>query len=185
MTTHHRADDRTRWLALIERVNADTPKRSDLEAFAREVQANPDRLAEVADLAGQAHRHLAEHVPGGFFVRESVRRGIERTIEELSTAQDDPIEKQLVGHIATCWARLYLVQREYTMRTAAELPTLEGYFWEHRLSAAQARWLRALDTLARVRRFDASAVGRRAGHMTQDGLTIIDLPPINSKPEPQ
>ena len=54
MTTHHRADDRTRWLALIERVNADTPKRSDLEAFAKKAASDGLRTAVLCGMGGSS-----------------------------------------------------------------------------------------------------------------------------------
>lgn len=62
------------------------------------------------------------------------------------------LEQLLIQQAALCWLKLNLVELSYsgTMKQSHTL-TL-GLYWEQRLSAAQKRFTRACETLARVRK---------------------------------
>ena len=69
------------------------------------------------------------------------------------------LARLIIGQIVGCWLRLSFV--EYTYGRALVTGTLtlnQGDFWERRLSAAQRRYLRAIETLARVRRMNLPAM---------------------------
>ena len=59
---------------------------------------------------------------------------------------------------ALCWLRLQLIEQQYSGVQAGNMTLPQGDYWERRLSAAQRRYLRAVETLARVRRLRVPAL---------------------------
>lgn len=66
-------------------------------------------------------------------------------------------ERALIEHISICWLRLTLAEISFAAATeqAKEPATVEHY--DRRLSAAQKRFTRAVETLAKVRRLASRA----------------------------
>lgn len=62
-----------------------------------------------------------------------------------------PLARLLCEQVALCWLRLQATEHQYqNVSTSKEIVVLE--FVDRRLSAAQRRYLRAIEALARVRR---------------------------------
>jgi hypothetical protein len=64
-----------------------------------------------------------------------------------------PLERLLIEHILTVRLRLIHAEHKYTHCVMNQAITFrEGEYWDNLLSSTQARFLRAIETLARVRR---------------------------------
>ena len=63
-----------------------------------------------------------------------------------------PLERLLIEHVALCWLRVQCVEQRYAQIMAKSITLEQGRYWESRLSASQRRYLRATETLARVRK---------------------------------
>lgn len=61
------------------------------------------------------------------------------------------VERSLIEHVCLCWLRLYATELRYEVNMK-EATLAQGEFWEKKLSANQLRYLRSIETLARVRR---------------------------------
>ena len=75
---------------------------------------------------------------------------------ELGKANAAPLERLIIDQIVCCWLNCYDVQRRYTVVMRGELSIKQADWWERRHSAAQHRYLRACESLARVRRLARS-----------------------------
>ena len=62
------------------------------------------------------------------------------------------LEQLLIEQIALAWLDLSGVQRRYAASTMGSHTLTSGTYWDRRVMGAQARYLRALEALARVRR---------------------------------
>ena len=63
------------------------------------------------------------------------------------------MERLLIEHVALCWLRVQKVEGGYTaFMTQPEVVIAQADWWERKLTAAQARYVRAVESLARVRR---------------------------------
>ncbi len=62
------------------------------------------------------------------------------------------LEQLLIEHIALAWIDLDFVQQLYAKNALGAHSLSHGSYWDRRLSGAQARYLRATEALARVRR---------------------------------
>ena len=70
---------------------------------------------------------------------------------------DAPImEKMLIEHILVCWLRLSVVEWRHHQHTKGEHRMSDGAYWDKALTAAQKRYLRVTETLAKVRRLNIS-----------------------------
>jgi hypothetical protein len=63
------------------------------------------------------------------------------------------LERLLIEQIAVAWLDWDIVQQAYTNNVVVSGHSLNsGAYWDRRVTSAQARYLRAMEALARVRR---------------------------------
>lgn len=73
--------------------------------------------------------------------------------EELDYAAAPPLERLLIDHILTVRLRSIDAENRYNGNVVNQSVSLNvGVYWDNLLSSTQARFLRAIETLARVRR---------------------------------
>ncbi len=63
-----------------------------------------------------------------------------------------PLEKLMIEQIVFAWADLEYVQMHYAKSAFGSHTLTSGAYWDRRVAGAQARYLRAMEALARVRR---------------------------------
>ena len=93
---------------------------------------------------------------------EKISNGASRAfmLAELVTLKKDlgfdaapPLERLLIDHILTVRLRLIDAENRYNNIVVGNSVTLQqGQYWDNLLSSSQVRFLRAIETLARVRR---------------------------------
>jgi len=138
--------------AILERADQEKPSPADLAAM-RALLARSDM--ELWHVAGDLARHARDVMLkafGGETFRESSRIAIDKLAAELAGKDAPPIERLLADHAALCWGQYHLTQWRYGVTLSGSITLTQGDYWERRLSAAQRRYLRALEALARVRR---------------------------------
>jgi hypothetical protein len=62
------------------------------------------------------------------------------------------LEQLLIQQAALCWLKLDLAELSYSGTMKPSITLTLGIYWERRLTAAQRRFTRACETLARVRK---------------------------------
>lgn len=72
--------------------------------------------------------------------------------DELGYHQAPLLEQLLMEHVALAWFDFDTVQLLYGQMTSGSHTYASGAYWDRRLNSAQQRYLRAVETLARVRR---------------------------------
>jgi len=142
--------------ALLKRCDGKRPKAEDL-AVLRQVLALPD-MWRAYDLADQAAERVIGTMEGSAFVKEAMRANYDGKRRELSLPTDGPLERSLVEHVALCWMRLQVEEQYYTRKGTISRTVAQGDYDDRHLAAAQRRYLRAVETLARVRRLRLPAL---------------------------
>jgi hypothetical protein len=71
---------------------------------------------------------------------------------ELGAADPSPLVKLLIQQVVLAWMRLGYVEYAYTNITGNSIRIARADYWERRLNTAQRRFVRASETLARVRK---------------------------------
>jgi hypothetical protein len=73
--------------------------------------------------------------------------------QELGYASATPLEQMLIKHIVLCYVRLTDTEWAYEAPpTNGALTLAQAQWWERKLAFAQTRYLRAVETLARIRK---------------------------------
>lgn len=141
---------------VLKRCNRPDATSEDTKAMRRMLEHYP-HLAELGDMMLRA---LTESVRGdGTALAAVVRQGhVERRKHELGYDAASTVEQPLLLHLILCEQRMGETEMRYERAMARESFTYqEGAYWEGRVTSAQSRYLRAVETLARVRRVRVEA----------------------------
>jgi hypothetical protein len=84
--------------------------------------------------------------------KEVWTRELEAIRAEHGYAESPAVERLLIHQIALCWFRLNLTEIGFAAAMKAPPSVKQGMYWERRLTLTQRRYLRAVESLARVRR---------------------------------
>ena len=82
------------------------------------------------------------------------------------------LEQLLIQHAALSWLKLSLVELQYSHVMKQSITLTLGIFWEERLSAAQNRFTRACETLARVRKLSRNPPALQFNIATNGGQQV-------------
>ena len=144
---------------IIGRTNTDDPNEKDVAELRRILAKDPVLWRCAGDLADVATHELINSQTPTVFVRESVTRGLEVLRDRLGYGRSSAIEKLLIEHVVLCWVRLFLMELTYTSAwNRGSMAVTQADVLERRLNQTQRRFLRACETLARIRRMGPRAL---------------------------
>jgi hypothetical protein len=139
--------------AILDKTNKESPRKEDVAELCRMLEAYPSLWRIGGDMARQARLQLIEAKSSTPLVEESMRYGVEAICHNLGYDNAPEIERLLIEQVALCWLRLNVLEVEYTtIRNQRTLTIDQAHFLERRLNYAQRRYMRACETLARVRK---------------------------------
>jgi hypothetical protein len=144
--------------ALLVRCSKPNASAEDRKAL----QAQFEKMPELWYLHGKLCDYALEAMVSAWsksaLVQESVFSGTRALRQDLGYEQATPLERMLIDHIVLCWTRLQMAEKWYIDRHLEGVTLEVGRYWEERLSAIQRRYLRAVETLARIRRMGLPAI---------------------------
>jgi hypothetical protein len=123
---------------------------------------------------------LNEYFQSSGLVLESVTKKLANMRDELGWQDSTEIEKLLIRQICLTWLKLYFVERVHHSKTNESHTFNLGIYWEKRLSGAQKRHLKAVESLAKVRKMTAqtakleAAAKRSQSVQTLNSIKILD-----------
>lgn len=144
---------------IVKRCDKEKPTAEDKAELNRALKQHPALWRAAGDLATYAADKLTAGVQANYSVKRSMMAGWEQLQIDLARPADGELERLLVQQVALSWLKLSLTEYEhahYMLDSAQPIKRLE--FWERRLGSAQRRYLRATETLSRVRRLQLPAV---------------------------
>ncbi len=133
------------------------PTKEAIQAVRRYWRDHPEAWREVGDMAKHAREVFIEdkfRVSAGF--SETVRAAVAGVMHDLGYETAPPIERMVIEEIGLSWLHHYVSQWELTASSGVTMRQQE--MWERRNVQLQRRYLRALETLARIRRMKLPAV---------------------------
>ena len=146
-------------LDTIRKTDRETPTAADRAELDRILRDTPAVWTFAGDMMNHTALGLIRQQGVTYALRASLETGWEQLQRDLARPSDGALERLLIQQIVLAWLKLAYTehhQRHYLM-SGNQLIT-QCDFWERRLSAAQRRFLRATETLARVRRLQLPAV---------------------------
>lgn len=139
--------------AILEKTNTEDPSKEDVAELQRILIQYPELWRLGGDMARHAALHLIEVASSSPFITVSITQGLEAIRRNLGHDNAPEVERLLIEQVTLCWLRLNLLEDEYTSIHSSRTLTIDkANFLEKRLNYAQRRFLRACETLARVRK---------------------------------
>lgn len=165
---------RAKFQALLDKTNKENPRAQDLKALS-ELLAGEKSLElwrTVASAGYLAELTVIENARATKAVKECWKHRLQALKRELGSAEATFLEQLLIQHAALCWLKLNLVELSYSHTMSQSITLTLGMFWEKRLTAAQRRFTRACETLARVRKLSRNTPALQLNIATQGGQQV-------------
>ncbi len=147
-----KTDPISRIRELRHKIDRNNPKSDDVAEFRKELERMPELWRMLGDMALQAEHQLIDSIDVPNSSREAMRVGLDHIKRDLGYASSPPLEKMLIEQVGLCWLRLSILELKHVHHTTGSIGIPQADYWDRTLSAAQRRCLRAIETLARVRR---------------------------------
>lgn len=152
-------------VSVVRAADLDKPSDEARKMLDEFLNSDPTIWHAAGDLVEQAARQLISKTAGTYAVKASMTKGWDQLQRDLARPSDGALERLLVQQVVVAWLHLGYIEYQYSaMTTETGLTMKRAEYWERRLSAAQRRYLRATETLARVRRLQLPAVQVNIGN---------------------
>lgn len=158
--------------ALLDRTNKEKPDKKDVKALRGTLQRYPGIWREVGSLAAQNRSKLIKDVHMTPAAAELIHASMDTLAHELGYDGATALEQMLIDQVLLAWLRLNLWEYQLTEMEAQGMTLTKADFWERRISAAQQRFLRACETLARVRRLARNLPALQVNINTPNGQQV-------------
>lgn len=156
-------DDLAELERLVPMLNIPNPNPADMAAL-RRVLARPELARHLGDITHHTMQAFFESATGSSPAGVEVMRYQFRQIrDELGYKEAPPLDRLLIETVVLCWMRYQDTERRYSTLIRENLTIAQSEWWEHRVTACQRRYLRAVETLARVRRLSVGLVQINVG----------------------
>ena len=156
--------------ALYRKADTAKPKPADVEALRDFLLVNPEKAKYIGDMSLQAEVQLLHQAFSNSKGSEIATDEVMHNMRQAMGYKTAPaIEKPLIHHVCLCWLRLQFCELKYTEATGGSLTLAQGEYWEKRLSSNQRRYLKATETLARIRKLNITVQVNVAEKMVVTG----------------
>jgi len=136
---------------IIKSTSRENPAPADVERLTKYLADNKEAVEKLGNLANHVETQVIENAFNSVLTKQSAYMHMAAMRVDMRYDQSSAIEKGLIDHIVLCWLRLHICEFDYDRYT--KNASLErALFWEKALTAAQKRYLRSVETLARVRK---------------------------------
>lgn len=144
----------TQFRALLDKTNKEHPNPKDLRALSDMLSGNRklELWRDVLSAGHLAEIRVIENAHATAGLKECWKHRLQGLKKDLGYDDAPLLEKLLIQQAALCWLKLNLVELSYSGTMAQSITLTLGVYWEKRLTAAQRRFTRACETLARVRK---------------------------------
>lgn len=159
MSTEKRATLEKDIITRLRRIDAEHPDPKDitwLRTLLREQPAFYNLLTRRVTTVDEALiRRTVSHEVGV----QVLLAQADKMRTDLGDETAPPLERPLIAHVVTAWLTLQQAEAGYESRVGGKngVDLDIGIWWEKRMTMIQRRYLRAVETLARVRRLTAPA----------------------------
>lgn len=140
---------------VLTRTNKEKPKQEDMRALRKALRDHPELWRQIGDLARSNQDRLIEMIGPAKVMQESLRYGVEVMRQEMGYEESPALERLLIEQVLVCWLHFHRTHHTYINRTSESISITLADFWERKVNAAQRRYLRAVESLARVRKLSA------------------------------
>lgn len=150
--------------AVLDKMMKAKVRPADMDAFRILLDHYPQLVDAMLSLTNQTFdvilKPLAGDNAGALELLQCMRR---QKQAELGYGTATPLERLLIEAVTLTWIGYTNVERRASGIWSESHTVSSGEYWDKRVSAAQRRYLRAVETLARVRRLQLPALQGNIG----------------------
>lgn len=156
------------------KTNKEHPAPADVKALSELLNSNQslELWRNVASAGYMAELSVLENALVVRGLKECWKQRLQALKKELGSEGAPILEQLLIQQAALCWLKLNLVELSYSSVMKQSINLTLGVYWEKRLSAAQRRFARACETLARVRKLSRNTPALQVNIAAQGGQQI-------------
>ena len=144
-------------MQIIERSNQNTLTKSDRKEFRNYLSEHPQISEEIGDLSTSVRERTLNCISNEILI-ETTRRSLSNMRKEFGYDTTTTLERLLIENILNCWLQYHLVESHYSTFMSGSVSLKQGQYMERRLTASQRRYLRSIETLAKVRKMKLPAI---------------------------
>lgn len=153
---------RAKFKDLLAKTNKERPRPQDVKALSELLYGHKslELWRTVSSAGAMAEIVVVENasaVPG---VKECWKHRLQQLKKDLGCDEAPLLEQLLIQHAALCWLNLSLLELRYWYVMKQSITLAVGLYWEKRLTAAQRRFTRSVETLTRVRKWSRNTSQR-------------------------
>jgi hypothetical protein len=130
------------------------PSEATKQEYRKVLERFPGIVSQYGDISLLYRRQAAARFDNHPMMQEAVKVQFNTMRDELAGENATPTELLLVDAVLGCWFDYWTFAMLHEQRTGSpEGSTLKAFYqWEQTLASKESRYLRAVETLARVRR---------------------------------
>jgi hypothetical protein len=165
---------RAKFADLLIKTNKENPRPADVKALAGLLgdHKGMELWRNVASVAQLAELTVIENAVAVPALKECWKQRLQSVKSELGYDDAPILERLLIQQAALCWLKLNLVELNYSSVMKQSITLTLGVYWEKRLTAAQRRFARACETLARVRKLSCNTPALQVNIATDGGQQV-------------
>jgi len=157
MTTKFESDDKNK-LAIFEATNKEKPKQTDIEALDKLFEESPYIWQQVGNIAARVKDSIISAQSGkSHIIIEATKKKVADMRDKLGWKDSSQLEKIIIEQVCLNWLRLNALELTHDQKTRESHTLPVGEHWDKLLTQAQKRYLRACESLAKVRKLLAEA----------------------------
>ncbi len=147
-------------------------------AFHELFKQQPEIWQATTDLAAKLEEKIFNEICStSYGAKEAFRKKLTAMRDNLDWANSSEMEKILIEQICLNWLRLNLLEDIHYSKTTGSHSSEHGTYWDKRLSSAQRRYLRAVESLAKVRKLlvEAELKQQQAQNKRSESAAVANL----------
>ncbi len=174
--SRHAEKIKKQFRGLLAQANKEHPRPADVKALSDLLYKNKgmELWKEVMGMGALAEYAALESILGdrNQGSRECWKQRLETMRSDLGYASATPLERLLIQHVTLCWLNLNVTEYKHSNMMKESITLTLGMYWEKRLSAAQKRFARACETLARVRKLSRNTPALQVNIAAEGGQQV-------------
>jgi hypothetical protein len=165
---------RATFRALLDKTNKEHPNPKDLKALSDLLSGNKklELWRDVVSAGYLAEIMVIQNANATAGLKECWKHRLQVLKKDLGYDNAPMLEQLLIQQAALCWLKLNLVELSYSGTMKQSITLTLGIYWEKRLNAAQRRFTRACETLARVRKLSRNTPALQFNIATTGGQQV-------------
>jgi len=139
---------------LLKRVDKEKPAKADIQKFER-LLSETEIWRYAGDVINSTKAILINNASGkNYLISRSLEEGYAAILTDLGYKRASMLEKLLIEQVAICWLRQGYMEYQYQKLQQQSMTLTKAMYWERKLSQSQRRFLRACESLAKIRKMD-------------------------------